>query len=378
MTGKRRRGLGWLFVLSALVAGAGGYWLFARYSRFADTPIAGIEAGDSVVVASGDSFVTVLGKLYQAGAPGGQELEWQALSRQLGVADRLQVGEYALEPGITPRTLLVRMREGKVISHRFTIVEGWNIRELRAALARATPLEQEAAKLDDGALMTALGGAGQHPEGRFLPETYVYTRGDSDLDILGRAHEAMGQALEAAWNARASGLPLKNKEEALTLASIVEKETGLAAERPQIAGVFVRRLQTGMRLQTDPTVIYGMGASYRGNIRRADLLADTPYNTYTRSGLPPTPIAMPGADALKAATQPAAGDALYFVAVGDGSGRHVFTRSLAEHQTAVRAYLQRYRERNASAQVPAVPPATAPSTAPASPPAAPVPAPPTR
>lgn len=369
---KRRFGgvLGLFFVLSALVVGAGGYWLVARYLSFADTPMAGIEPGDSVVVASGDSFVTVLGKLYQAGVPGGQELEWQVLSRQLGAAGKLHVGEYALEPGLTPRELLGRMASGKVVGHRFTIVEGWNIRELRAALARATPLAQETASLDDAALMQAVGAPGQHPEGRFLPETYVYTRGDSDLDILRRAHADMDKALDAAWAKRAPGLPLKTRDEALVLASIVEKETGLASERPQIAGVFVRRLQKGMLLQTDPTVIYGMGANYRGNIRRADLLADTPYNTYTRAGLTPTPIAMPGVDALQAATRPAPGDTLYFVAVGDGSGRHVFSRSLAEHNVAVRAYVQRYRQ-NAGASAAATPEGAAtPAAPPADEPAA--------
>ncbi len=342
---KRRRPLLMLlFVISALAVGAAGYWTATRYLVFADAPIAGLEAGDSVLIEPGDSFVTVLGKLHAAGLPDGQELEWQALARQLGVANRLQAGEYALVPGTTPRALLTRMREGKVISHRFTIVEGWNIRELRAALARAQPLQQESAQQDDAALMASLGHAGQHPEGRFLPETYLYTRGDSDLDLLTRAHKAMTQALAAAWAARASDLPLKSSEEALTLASIVEKETGIASERAQIAGVFVRRLKLGMRLQTDPTVIYGMGAGYTGNIRKNDLLADTPYNTYTRTGLPPTPIAMPGADALRAATGPASGNALYFVAVGDGSGRHVFTRSLGEHEAAVREYMQRYRQ----------------------------------
>jgi UPF0755 protein len=168
--------------------------------------------------------------------------------------------------------------------------------------------------------------------------------------VLGRARAAMDKALDAAWESRVPDLPLRSKEEALVLASIVEKETGVADERPQIAGVFVRRLKLGMKLQTDPTVIYGMGERYAGNIRRADLVADTPYNTYTRTGLPPTPIAMPGVAALQAATHPAAGDALYFVAVGDGSGRHVFTRSLAEHQAAVRAYLQRYRQQQRQAR----------------------------
>ena len=174
-------------------------------------------------------------------------------------------------------------------------------------------------------------------------------KGDSDLDLLKRAHKAMQEALDEAWTSRAEDLPLKNADEALVLASIVEKETGIAEERPAIAGVFVRRLQIGMRLQTDPTVIYGMGAAYAGNIRRSDLTTDTPYNTYTRAGLTPTPIAMPGKAALRAATRPADGDALYFVAVGDGSGRHVFSASLDAHNAAVRDYVQRYRAQRQAA-----------------------------
>jgi UPF0755 protein len=347
---KSKHGFGLLFVVTALLAGALGYWAVSRYLGFADAPLAGLQAGDSVQVERGDSFAVVIDKLHAAGVPGGQQLEWQLLARRLGVAGRLQVGEYALDPGTTPRQLLLRMREGKVISHRFTIVEGWNLRELRAALARAQPLEHETAQLDAAALMKALGQPGMHPEGRFLPETYVYTRGDSDLDVLGRARAAMDKALDAAWESRVPGLPLRSKEEALVLASIVEKETGVAEERPRIAGVFLHRLELGMKLQTDPTVIYGMGEKYAGNIRRADLSTDTPYNTYTRAGLPPTPIAMPGVAALQAATHPAPGNALYFVAVGDGSGRHVFTRSLVEHQAAVREYLQRYRQQRKASQ----------------------------
>jgi UPF0755 protein len=340
-----KRGFGLFFVVTALLAGAIAYWAADRYLGFADTPIAGLDAGDTIVVERGDSLATVLDKLHAAGASGGQRLEWQALARQLAAAGKLQVGEYALDPGITPRMLLMRMRQGKVISHRFTIVEGWNLRELRAALAKAQPLRHHSEALDDAALMKALGHAGVHPEGRFLPETYVYTRGDDDIAVLRRAYDAMTKALDSAWQSRAADLPLDSKQQALVLASIVEKETGVEEERPAIAAVFLRRLQLGMKLQTDPTVIYGMGNAYAGNIRRADLQADTPYNTYTRAGLPPTPIAMPGAAALHAATHPAPGDALYFVAVGDGSGRHVFTRSLAEHQVAVQQYLQRYRAR---------------------------------
>ena len=349
---KRKRRIGFGFVVTALLAGALGYWLVARYAGFADTPIAGLHGGATVLVEPGDSFVTVLTKLRGAGVSEGSTLEWQALARQLGAAGKIQVGEYALDPGTTPHALLLRMRDGRVVAHRFTIVEGWNLRELRAALAKAPLLEHDASALGDAALMEALGHRGEHPEGRFLPETYSFTRGDGELDVLTRAFDAMDKALDHAWSNRAAHLPLASKEQALVLASIVEKETGLAEERPAIAGVFMRRLQLGMKLQTDPSVIYGMGAAYAGNIHKADLLADTPYNTYTRAGLPPTPIAMPGAAALEAATHPAPGDALYFVAVGDGSGRHVFTRTLAEHQAAVQQYLQRYRARQQTAASP--------------------------
>jgi UPF0755 protein len=357
-TSRRRRrgpskmsGLSKVFLLLVLVAlVGGGAWLWQRYTGFADAPLPGLHAGDTLVVERGDSLATVVAHLRANGVEAGHRVEWLALARQLGAANKIQVGEYALEPGTTPRLLLVAMRDGKVVSKRFTIVEGWNIRELRAALARNQDLAHETQDMTDAALMAALGHAGQHPEGRFLPETYQFVRGDSDLDVLRRAYAAMERALADAWDARTPDTVLRSADEALVLASIVEKETGVADERPQIAGVFARRLKMGMRLQTDPTVIYGMGATYSGNIRRADLLADTPYNTYVRAGLPPTPIAMPGIQALRAATQPADGGAIYFVAVGDGSGRHVFTRSLAEHQAAVRAYLARYRAQRQQAR----------------------------
>ena len=344
------RGIARALLVVALLAGVVAWWAAERYAGFADNPIPGLEQGGSVVLAPGDSFSVMLRKLHAAGATGGHDTEWRLLARQTGAAGKLQVGEYALAPGTTPRALLQRMRDGKVIGRRITIVEGWNMRQLRAALAKAEPLLHESKDMDDAALMRALGHPGVHPEGRFLPETYQYVRGDSDLDVLGRAYDAMVKALDAAWATRATGLPLASKDDALTLASIVEKETGIAEERDEIAGVFVRRLRIGMRLQTDPTVIYGMGDRYAGNIRKADLLADTPYNTYTRAGLPPTPIAMPGKAALHAATHPADGDALYFVAVGDGSGRHVFTRSLADHEGAVRRYLKNYREQRKAAK----------------------------
>lgn len=339
-----------LVSLMIIVAAVGvGYYAWQRYDSFADAPLTGIDAGETLLVESGDSLPKVLRKLREQGVET-SDLQWRVLAKSTGAAGKIQMGEYALEPGITPRTLLQRMRDGKVISYRFTIVEGWNIRDLRAALAKATPLKQETADLDDAALMRALEMGGQHPEGRFLPETYLYTRKDSDLDVLKRAAAAMRKALDEAWAGRDKDLPLANEYELLTMASIVEKETGIASERAQIAGLFMRRLKVPMRLETDPTVIYGMGSAYTGNIRKSDLLTDTPYNTYRRDGLPPTPIAMPGRDALQATAHPAPGDALFFVAVGDGSGKHVFTRTYAEHQAAVAQYLQRYRQQRAEAQ----------------------------
>jgi len=329
-----------LFVAAALVMS----WI--RYITFTDQPMFIEQATDAapLLVERGDSFQRVLGKLKTHPGVRGHRLQWRALAHELDVTANIKIGEYALDPDLTPRQLLTHMRDGKVITYRFTIVEGWSMRELRAALARAQPLVQTLGELDNDGLMAHLDRAGLHPEGRFLPETYTYIRGDTDLDLLRHAADALDKALAAAWQARAPDLPLRSPEDALILASIIEKETGVATERTQIAGVFTRRLKLGMRLQTDPTVIYGMGSAYDGNIRRSDLQTDTPYNTYTREGLPPTPIAMSGAAALHAAVNPAKGDALYFVAVGDGSGRHVFSRTLVEHNRAVAAYVRRYRE----------------------------------
>lgn len=330
-----------VLIVGLLCAGVIG-WAWQAQRDFADQPLH--PQAERVVIERGDSFSRVLGKLRAAGIDNGLDQQWQLLARQLDAAGKLKVGEYDLTAPLTVSELLQRMRDGKVVQHRLTIVEGWNFRQLRNALARATPLEQQTVDLDDAAVMAALGHEGQHPEGRFLPETYVYQRGDSDLDVLKRAYAAMSRALDQAWQGRAEGLPLNSPYELLTLASIIEKETGLAAERPQIAGVFTRRLKMGMRLQTDPTVIYGLGSAYDGNIRKADLTTDTPYNTYTRAGLTPSPIAMPGVAALQAAAHPADGDALYFVAIGDGSGGHVFSATYAQHQAAVAGYLQRLRQ----------------------------------
>jgi len=254
--------------------------------------------------------------------------------RWSGKAKRIRAGSYEIGTGTTPVGLLDKMVRGDETLASVRLIEGWTFRQFRAELAKAEALKPTTAAMTDAQIMEALGLPGVAPEGRFYPDTYAYSKGSADLAVLKRALRAMRQRVDEAWAARAPDLPLRTSDEALTLASIVEKETGVADERPQIAGVFVRRLKVPMRLETDPTVIYGMGSAYTGNIRRTDLRTDTPYNTYTRDGLPPTPIAMPGRAALLATARPAAGDALFFVAVGDGSGRHVFTRTYAEHQRA--------------------------------------------
>src|SRR5690606_25746123 len=219
-----------------------------------------------------------------------------------------QAGEYALAPDVTPRELLRRMAAGEVLLHGFTIIDGWTFKQLRVALAQETGLRQTLPHMSDKDIARQLSIDAGHPEGWFLPETYAWVKGESDFDVLKRAHEAMGEVLATQWKQRAPDLPLDDPYQALILASIVEKETGRADERAAIAGVFVRRLRLGMALQTDPTVIYGMGDRYAGNIRRSDLTTDTPYNTYTRSGLPPTPIALPGAAAIAATLHPEPGD----------------------------------------------------------------------
>lgn len=317
---------------SALVVGE--QW--RRYQTFADQALSSTNSERVLEVKPGDSFIRVLQRMRAIGIAEGRDWQWRALAFELKVLERLQVGEYTVGHGISPRQLLRKLEAGSVIQYRFTLVEGWSMRDLRAALATQEALGQTIATMDDAALMAALDRPGVHAEGRFLPETYHYTRGVRDIDLLKRAALAMDTALSAAWAERDDDLPLQSPEQALVLASIVEKETGRAGERAQIAGVFIRRLRLGMRLQTDPTVIYGLGAGFDGNLRRRDLQTDTPYNTYTRTGLPPTPIAMPGRDALLAAVHPESGKSLYFVARGDGS--HQFSATLSEHNRAVAKY----------------------------------------
>jgi UPF0755 protein len=330
-----------LGVLLLLAGGLAAAWVYSDWSRFVDAPLAIGEDAEPLLIEQGTSFAGIVEQLRARQLSAADPLYWRALAERMGVAKSLHAGEYALEPGLTPRDLLAKLARGEVLQRRFTIVEGWTFRELRAALAKEPLLAQETAALGDPEIMLKLGAPGIAPEGRFLPETYAYSRGDSDHDVLLRAKRAMDSALAEAWSSRAPDLPLKSPEEALVLASIVERETGVPEERPRIAGVFARRLKIGMLLQTDPTVIYGLGSAFTGNLTRAHLEADTPYNTYTRAGLPPTPIAMPGKAAIAAATQPAPGDELYFVARGDGS--HEFTASLAAHNAAVAKYQLRRR-----------------------------------
>ncbi|SFU47856.1 UPF0755 protein [Polaromonas sp. YR568] len=260
---------------------------------------------------------------------------WFRLS---GQGRLIKAGSYELAPGTNPQKLLSMLVRGDQALKSVTLVEGWTFNQVRAALQKAEQLSPDTAGLAPEAIMQKLDKPGVHPEGRFFPDTYTYAKGSSDLAVLKRAARAMDKRLDAAWALRNPDTPLKTPDEALILASIVEKETGKPSDRAQIGGVFTNRLRLGMLLQTDPTVIYGMGAQFDGNLRKRDLLADTPYNTYTRAGLPPTPIAMPGKAALLAAVQPAPTKAIYFVAKGDGSSH--FSSSLDEHNRAVNKYIR--------------------------------------
>ncbi len=262
-------------------------------------------------------------------------------ARITGDATRVRAGEYQLAPGITSVTLLGKLVAGQVYLHQLTIVEGWRFSDLLSAL-RANPAIV-ASVLDGDEIMTALGEPGIHPEGQFFPDTYSFPRGTPELDVLRTAHVALQERLAKAWAHRSNDIQIKTPYEALILASIIEKETALPSERRLISGVFHRRLQRNMRLQTDPTVIYGLGDAFDGNLRRQDLARDTPYNTYTRFGLPPTPIALPGEGSIEAAVDPAVTDAVYFVATGRGDGSHGFSATLEEHERAVEAYLEQLR-----------------------------------
>ncbi len=326
-----RRFLVSVFLVGALAAIGAAAWAF----WWVHQPIALPAASVDLSIEPG----TLPRGVAQAVADSGAQVDADLLYawfRFSGQARQIKAGSYEMSAGITPRSLLLKLVRGDEALEAVTLVEGWNFRQVRDALTKEKSLRPDTAAMADADIMKALDRAGQHPEGRFFPDTYTYSRGSSDMAVLRRALRAMDRKLEAAWAQRQPGLPLRTADEALILASIVEKETGRPADRAAIAGVFVNRLRLGMPLQTDPTVIYGLGASFDGNLRKKDLQTDTPWNTYTRQGLPPTPIAMPGKAALLAAVQPAPGKALYFVARGDGSSQ--FSESLDEHNRAVNKY----------------------------------------
>ncbi len=313
---------------AALIAAGAAWWWIER-----PLPLAGATA--EVSIEPGTTPKDVAQAWVDAGVISSPKLLY-AWFRWSGQARKIRAGSYEIDPGTSPRRLLEKMVQGDETLEHLRIVEGWTLRQLRAELARAPNLKPATASWTDAQLMEALGQPGQPAEGRFFPDTYAYSRGVSDLTVLKRAARAMQQRLAAVWAERAADTPLRSADEALTLASIVEKETGQAAERGLVAAVFVNRLRLGMPLQTDPTVIYGLGAAFDGNLRKRDLLADGPYNTYTRAGLPPTPISLPGMASLRAAVRPEASKALYFVARGDGTSE--FSANLADHNRAVNKY----------------------------------------
>ncbi len=259
--------------------------------------------------------------------------------RITGQARRIKAGEYDLVPGITPRLLLQRLVAGRVRLHSLTIVEGWTVHDLLRAMHDHPAIRRTLPDTDPATLIRTFNLPASGPEGWFFPDTYHFPRGTSDTEVLRQAHERMRMMLDRIWAQRGKGLPLQNEYEALILASIVEKETALDLERSRVSGVFLRRLQAGMRLQTDPTVIYGLGTAFDGNLTRHHLESDTPFNTYTRNGLPPSPISLPGEQSLLAAVRPDESRALFFVASGNGDGSHVFSETLDEHNSAVRRYL---------------------------------------
>jgi len=325
-----RFALGLVALALVLALGAGGaFWwwtdqplhLAAERVEFSVPPGASVRAAADAAVAGG---------VHEPGVLLGGFFRLAVRGRSI------KPGDYAVTQGMTPGDLLGKLIRGDRIALTLTFIEGWNFRQAREALDKAPGLRHDTAQMSGAQIMAALGREGVAPEGRFFPDTYHYFRHASDLDVLRESLHTMDRQLAAAWEARAPDTPLQSADQALILASIVEKETGRPEDRPLVAGVFSNRLRIGMPLQTDPTVIYGLGEKFDGNLRRADLQADTPWNTYTRKGLPPTPIALPGKAALLAAVQPAATKALYFVARGDGSSQ--FSPSLPEHNAAVRKY----------------------------------------
>lgn len=320
-----------LLVLPVLLIAGAALWAINK----ADQPLDVAGGEVEVTVPRGASMREIATEVARAGVDVDPRfLYW--MGRIGGQAGQVKAGSYAIESGITPRGLLDKMVRGDVVLRSVALIEGWTFRQVRAALARNEDLSHETLDLSDSDILKRIGATESHPEGLFFPDTYSFHRGDSELDVLKRAYAQMKAHLESAWAARDASLPLKSPYEALILASIVEKETGKPEDRPMIASVFINRLRVGMLLQTDPTVIYGIGESFDGNLRRRDLNRDTPYNTYTRNGLPPTPIAMPGLASIEAALNPPESKYYYFVARGDGTSH--FSKNLAEHNRAVRKF----------------------------------------
>jgi len=325
-----------LFVVLAL-----GGLAFTR--QLLEQPLRLPAEGLVLEVPAGMSAAGLAAKLEAEGVYGHPWL-LRAYARITGRASRIKAGEYEVQAGANVPGLLRQLVEGRVKLHSLTIVEGWTLADLQRPLRRHRAVRRTLPKGDATAVSEALGLAGPTAEGWFFPDTYRFPRGTTDVELLGLAHARMKILLDQAWQGRAAGLPLKTPYEALVLASIVEKETALDRERPKVAGVFIRRLQAGMKLQTDPTVIYGLGEDFDGDLTRRQLLKDSPYNTYTRTGLPPSPIALPGESSLLAAVHPDESDALFFVASGEGDGSHVFSATLREHNAAVKRYLEQLRE----------------------------------
>ena len=314
-------------LLAAAAGGATAWWLNRPLALAADSVEVSVELGTSPR--------DIAQAWVQAGVQASPLMlyEW---FRWSGQSRKIRAGSYEIGRGTTPIDLLNKMVRGDETLSTVRLIEGWTFRQFRAELAKAEALKPATADFSDEQIMLALGAPGVSPEGRFHPDTYAYSKGSSDIAVLKRAYHAMQKRIDSVWLDRAADTPLRSADDALVLASIVEKETGVPADRGRVAGVFVNRLRIGMPLQTDPTVIYGLGLAFDGNLRKRDLLADTPYNTYTRNGLPPTPIAMPGKAALLAAVRPESTKALYFVARGDGSSE--FSETLAEHNRAVTLY----------------------------------------
>jgi len=324
--------LGIIIIVGSIVAG----WYWSAYQTFLDTPLAVPDEGLVLNVAPGTTLKRLSSELAGKGVLTQPDfLYWHA--RWENLAHRIRAGEYLVRKGTRPQAFLELLVGGKTISYSLTLLEGWNFKQVMAAVRGNPILKRELDGLDFGQIMERIGQPGVHPEGRFFPDTYAFPRGTTDTEFLRRAFDKMQQELDAAWETRnKKTIQVKSREEALILASIIEKETGVAHERPEISGVFTRRLRLGMKLQTDPTVIYGMEDRFDGNIRRKDLREDTPYNTYVHKGLPPTPICMPGRAALDAALNPKEGKSLFFVSRGDGT--HVFSATLEQHNAAVRKY----------------------------------------